>query len=418
MDLKNYPITIKAKPYLLKNKIQPYAWGMRGKDAFIPRLLGIEAQPGEPYAELWLGTHPNAPSEVDLEGTYVPLSQLISQYPLKLLGESVARKFDNRLPFLFKVLSAGQALSIQAHPDKPQAETLHALDPEHYPDDNHKPEIAIALDSLTALVGFKPFDDILQTLKKYPELTDFIGIEVAGAFKKTGKPDYPEQRNLVKKMYSTLMKRSAQQQEMARSLDQLENRLITTATPLSEEEQLFIDLKKVYGVDVGLFSIFLFNLMHLTEGQAIFLEAGLPHAYIRGNIIECMANSDNVVRAGLTPKFKDVETLVNILTYKTTPVPILAVNPATEQIVYQTPALEFQVMRRKMSANCEIQQFTGNQPEIMIVTEGNVEIQWGAKSTKEQKQLSRGQSVFIPAILNEYSLVAKTPAVVFKAQVP
>ncbi|OQA94318.1 MAG: Mannose-6-phosphate isomerase [Chloroflexi bacterium ADurb.Bin222] len=144
-----------CRPFRLHNAIQPYPWGSRGAEAFIPRLLGIPAAPEQPYAELWIGAHPNAPSRVFLGDEPLSLATLIAREPVAMLGAAVAQRFDNQLPFLFKVLSAAEPLSIQAHPDKVQAERLHARDPQHYPDANHKPEVAIALDRLTALAGLK-----------------------------------------------------------------------------------------------------------------------------------------------------------------------------------------------------------------------------------------------------------------------
>ena len=137
---------ITARPYRLHNQIQHYAWGTRDNDAFIPHLLQFDPEPGVPYAELWIGTHPKAPSQVELpDGSMMLLHDWIAQEPRAALGKAVHARFGG-LPFLFKVLSAAQSLSIQAHPNKAQAETLHEQDPAHYPDDNHKPEIAIALD--------------------------------------------------------------------------------------------------------------------------------------------------------------------------------------------------------------------------------------------------------------------------------
>ena len=170
------------RPYLLENKIQQYAWGARGKKAFIPQLLGMETKLNEPYAELWIGIHPNAPSEIKMGDSLFSLTEFIQNHPVEILGQSVSSAFSGTLPFLLKVLSAGEALSIQAHPSKEQARHLHAQDPEHYPDDNHKPEIAIALDSLTALAGFKRFIELQQTLLTYPELSEFIDIDVVSTF--------------------------------------------------------------------------------------------------------------------------------------------------------------------------------------------------------------------------------------------
>ena len=162
-----------ARPYKLKNKIQNYEWGTKNNKAFIPGFLGIPAEPDVPYAELWIGAHPKAPSEIEIDGILYPLNKVIEQFPVERLGQYASEKFGNKFPYLLKVLSAARALSIQTHPNKKQAVKLHAADPVNYPDDNHKPEIAIALDSLTAIAGFRPVIDIIANLKKYPQLQKF-----------------------------------------------------------------------------------------------------------------------------------------------------------------------------------------------------------------------------------------------------
>jgi mannose-6-phosphate isomerase len=403
-------------PYLLLNRIQPYAWGARGEEAFIPRLLGMEAEPDTPYAELWMGAHPNAPSEVVVGGARVSLRQLIAEYPREILGEAVTERFSGTLPFLFKVLSTAESLSIQAHPTKEQARRLHARDPEHYPDDNHKPELAVALDSLTALMGFKPFSGILETLERYPELADFIGKEIAGRAKGAGRAAPRRQKALLRELYATLVKRSvAHAEKLVAATGRLARRLEASADSLREEERLFLELREKYsGADVGLFTLFLLNLVHLKEGQGVFIAAGIPHAYLNGNIVECMANSDNVVRAGLTPKFKDVETLVNILTYEMGPPPIVAGDATAAEIVYRTPASEFQVSRLRMQQGQEGVESTGGGPAVLLVTKGDVLIRWEGGETK----LRRGQSVLIPAVLEAFSLFAETPVELFNVTVP
>jgi len=398
----------------------PYPWGPRGRDAFIPRLLGIEAEEDRPYAELWMGAHPRAPSEVALDGAAVSLRQWIARYPLETLGEEVAEAFSGTLPFLFKVLSAGEALSIQAHPNRAQAQALRARDPEHYLDDNHKLELAVALEGLRGLVGFKPFPDILETLERYPELAGFVGQEVVRMLGEAPHPSAARKRGAMRRLVSTLMRRSvACADELLRSLEELDRRLSATAGGLTEAEHVFLELRRKYpGPDAGLFCVFLLNLIHLERGQGIFIQAGTPHAYLGGNIVECMTNSDNVVRAGLTPKFKDVETLLDILTYETGPVPILAGRPDQKEVVYPTPTPEFRVSRWQMHAGEERRGTTGNRPEILLVVEGEVLIRWGAGPTRGQEPFRRGQSAFIPALLEEYTVASNGPAELFRVTVP
>ena len=412
--------SLKPRPYRLINRIQHYAWGTRGKAAFIPDLLGIQASADLPYAELWMGAHPKAPSEVLVDGTHVPLDRLISQYPLETLGTMVCERFSAKLPFLFKVLSIGEALSIQAHPNKEQAQILHARDPEHYLDANHKPEVAVALDSMTALVGFKRFPDILQSLWEHPELAGFIGQDVVSQLSRSRGASSGRQRDLIRMMYSALLRRSTTRQgELAEAIDKLQRRLGEPAHIPREEGQVFLDLRRKHaGADVGLFSVFLFNLVHLRAGQAIFIEAGIPHGYLKGNIIECMASSDNVVRAGLTPKFRDVEALVHILSYKAGAISPLGECGEGGDATYRTSAQEFQVTRWRMSAGAERTEVTGDRPQILLVTSGKVIIRWDIGSETGKEQLRRGQSVFFPAALRQFRLATQGPAELFKAEVP
>ncbi|MBU2508197.1 MAG: mannose-6-phosphate isomerase, class I, partial [Bacteroidetes bacterium] len=152
---------IETRPYKLINQIQNYSWGTKNGSAFIPKLIGFPPESNISYAELWMGAHKSASSKIIVGDRELFLSDAIEKYPNQILGKSVVEKFGKTLPFLFKVLSAGEPLSIQAHPNKRQARVLHKRDPVNYPDENHKPEIAVAIDKLEALVGFRPLQEIL-----------------------------------------------------------------------------------------------------------------------------------------------------------------------------------------------------------------------------------------------------------------
>jgi len=408
-------VALHPRPYLLANRIQPYYWGTKGPDAFIPRLLGIRGEPGQPYAELWMGAHPNAPSDVVLDGERVSLRELVQREPLPVLGAATAQAFGGEFPFLLKVLSAGEALSIQVHPNREQAQQLHAQDPEHYPDPNHKPEVAIALTDCRALVGFRSFADLQQALEDYPELSAFVGAEIHRRFRAARGPAADEARELVRQMYSALMVGSLTRgPELERALAALAARLQAAHRPLSQAEQLFLDLSEPYPGDVGLFSVLLFNLVHLKPGQGIFIDAGIPHAYMGGNMIECMAASDNVVRAGLTPKYKDVETLVRILTYDLGPAPVLEGCVEGGCVTYPTPTREFQVSCWEAAPGADRSERTGGRPRILLVTGGEAL----ARGAAGELRLRRGQSALIPAVLEEYTLQAAGKAQLFTAQVP
>jgi mannose-6-phosphate isomerase len=410
----------------MHNQIQNYAWGTREENAFIADLLGVEPAPGEPYAELWMGAHPKAPSIIELEGDQtVPLDAWIDKYPEEILGEAVTEHFG-KLPFLFKVLSAGQSLSIQAHPTKAQAEILHKRDPEHYPDDNHKPEIAVTLDRLTALLGFKPLDELTTTLATYPELAAFVGRDIverlANVVPADKTPDADQAAaTLTRELFAALIERAMDDPDaLAEAVNALARRLAADFDTLDEVEVLFLELRRRYGSrDVGLFALLLFNLIHLQAGEAIYTEAGVPHAYLGGNIVECMANSDNVVRVGLTPKYRDAETLLKIVDTTPQEPDILdgQSDPIAEgvtTVVYKTPAEEFEIRRWEMAAGSTHSVETDNRPAVLLMTDGEAEISWNS----EGMRLSRGETVFIPACLPAYTLSAIDNARIIWSGVP
>jgi len=396
--------TFKAQPYKLINSIQHYAWGSKGSEAFIPTLMGVAAEKDMPYAELWMGAHPKASSQVVLDGQEVPLNELIQRYPREILGASVADVFNNQLPFLFKVLSADHALSIQAHPNKAQARLLHAQSPELYPDENHKPEIAIALNQFSACIGFRSITEINQILINYPEITSFIGENVQPL---SSSDD-------LRQLFSRLMQRATDNAEaLTNTLMCLKERLTAGTAPRTAHEELFLALHKQYGDDIGLFVIFFLNLINLEPGEGVFLHAGVPHAYLKGTIIECMANSDNVVRAGLTPKHKDVTTLIDLLTYEYGPIEILKGDCDQHGCTYQTPAPEYEVNRISLSSE-EVVQKTSTSVELLLVIEGIITVTWQQQSMS----FERGNVVLIPAALEQYQFYSKTNAKVFRVLVP
>lgn len=392
---------IEKKPYKLVNYIQNYEWGTKGKNAFIPNLLGFEGE-DKPYAEVWIGSHPKLSSEIVIEGSVFKLIDVIEKYPKEVLGIKVAEKFGNKLPFLLKILSANQALSIQTHPNKLQAIELHNNDPLNYPDNNHKPEVAIALDFLKALVGFRPLDEIKNNLKFVPQLITFIGNEQVNAFLQNKSKDG------LKNLFAALMKNSDDSKRLESTIQLIKN-VIEQKNNLSEDDELFITLFEQYGFDIGLLVLFFLNVVNLKSGEAIYTQAGIPHAYLKGNIVECMANSDNVVRAGLTPKFKDIEQLTNILTYDFGKPELIGnyLEAYTKQ--YKVSAEEFCV--EKIILKDDLIEFdTNNRIEIIFLTEGEIFC--------DELLLKKGESVLIPALVDKYSITSKTQATLFRVVVP
>nr|XP_053635227.1 LOW QUALITY PROTEIN: mannose-6-phosphate isomerase-like [Cherax quadricarinatus] len=295
----------------LECAVQRYAWGVKGSRSSVAQLAkamqpDLEVADDEPFAELWMGTHPSGPSIIKATGE--TLGNFINKQP-EVLGSLLIDKFGEQLPFLFKVLSVDQALSIQAHPNKRHAEQLHKERPDVYKDPNHKPEMTIALTPFQALCGFRPAQQIKKHLKELPELRKVVGEDEADSF-----IENPTEDNL-KACFSAMM--NSPKDVIASALsDQLQQ-----FSEMESSERgdllcnLFTTLHEKYPGDVGCFSIYLLNYLTLQPGDAMFLGPNIIHAYLLGDCIECMACSDNVVRAGLTPKYQDVETLVSMLDY-------------------------------------------------------------------------------------------------------
>ncbi len=410
-------INLFKRPFLLHNSIQHYSWGSRNQDAYIPKLLEIVPEPDTPYAELWMGAHTSAPSKIEVEGEILPLNELIHRFPELFLGPAVASRFKNTLPFLFKVLSAAEALSIQTHPSKGQALLLHKTNPVHYPDDNHKPEIAIALDSLTAFVGFSSYSSIRKNIDKYPEIARFFGLEALADLFPTTKLTRTRQYEKIRELYLTFIHLTQTKTELYKYyVSELAKRLAQKIHRISFRERLFLEsFEKYNSNDAGLFSIFFLRIVKLKSGEAICMNTGLPHAYLKGNIIECMANSDNVVRAGLTPKYQDIPTLITILDYSPNSVKIVKPDYSQQEIQYPVFTPEFKISRmNRITGYRELS--TKNKIEMLLVLEGNGAIEWDSPTKKIP--IKTGQSFIIPAVLGKYKIRPEIPLTLFRVQVP
>ncbi|KAL1566600.1 mannose-6-phosphate isomerase [Salvia divinorum] len=350
----------------LRCSVKRYEWGKVGEESGVARLYasnsGEEIDGDEPFAEFWMGTHDSGPSTVvpncqirsagvEREGGFkrdhsnlVSLKDWIEQNPA-VLGDKVFQKWGPNLPFLFKVLSVSKALSIQTHPDKSLAAILHKQQPQVYKDDNHKPEMALALTEFEALCGFVGLEEIKSVLQNVPEITEVVGTASANQVLRISKEDGEKKRkDVLRSLFTKLM--SASKAVISDAVSKLINRLNIKrkVRGLTEKEELVLRLEKQYPGDVGVIASFLFNYVKLNIGEALYLGANEPHAYLHGECVECMATSDNVVRAGLTPKKLDVQTLCSILTYKQGFPEILRGVPSNPYTVkYLPPFDEFEV---------------------------------------------------------------------------
>ncbi|HBS04680.1 MAG TPA: mannose-6-phosphate isomerase, class I [Leptospiraceae bacterium] len=359
--------------------LKDYAWGSQDPEGAIADLLrkntGGEIPPG-PYAELWYGDHPSGCSLLP-DGS--ALNEQIAREPEHILGPFAKQ---GKLPYLLKILESQSPLSIQAHPDRELARTLHDRDPEHYPDSNHKPEIAICLrPGFTAMAGFQELSRIQQNLTRHPELQEIL----PGLLESNGNA-----RQALKQAFEFLYRLPGHKiEEIARKL----HSRIEASSQKDPSDSYFLRFCQLYGFqDPGLFSIFLLNLLQFHPGQSLFMGAREPHAYLQGAIIECMACSDNVVRGGLTPKFVDVDTLVDMLHYRMGPPDTIEPRNQGKIRIYQPPVEDFQVWT--METGAEGVTLPRNLfPVIALSLSGTARIQ----TENEVFELLPGRSVLLPA---------------------
>eukprot|EP00537_Pseudo-nitzschia_pungens_P002020 CAMPEP_0172355968 /NCGR_PEP_ID=MMETSP1060-20121228/324_1 /TAXON_ID=37318 /ORGANISM="Pseudo-nitzschia pungens, Strain cf. cingulata" /LENGTH=486 /DNA_ID=CAMNT_0013075841 /DNA_START=154 /DNA_END=1614 /DNA_ORIENTATION=- len=369
--------------------VKDYAWGIRGMDSRVARYA-IEnkaldyVDPDTPYAELWIGTHPKGPSKLKT-------------------GELLQDAIGNELPFLLKVLSAGKALSIQAHPDKENAERLNRDNPANYSDANHKPEMAIALTPFEAMCGFRRIEEISLLIKKHPEFAACISQEAKlGIFLAS---NVESQKDAMQKLFSSFM--SCDPEVSSEQLDLLLFRLQAEQSnfhrhpheePAWERKcsRAVLRLSQQFPGDPGAMAPFFLNYLLIAPGESFFMAANEPHAYVAGEIIECMACSDNVVRAGLTPKFKDVDNLVNMLTYSMGGPNINAGAYSMENpdvIRYTPPCPEFEVMILTVEPGKQSTFKNPGVPVVMIILEGSGDL--------DGKLCRPGRSYYWPANSND-----------------
>jgi mannose-6-phosphate isomerase len=395
---------------LMKNIVQEYAWGSY---TAIPELLGNVSPAKTPQAELWMGAHPKAPSMVKCDGNWKSLLELIEKNPLDILGEKVAEKFDNSLPYLFKVLAAAKPLSIQAHPSRDQAKRgferenrvgipIDAYN-RNYKDDNHKPECICALSLLWALNGFRKISDIVGLMEKI--CPKGLKNELDNL---RGEPNSLGLKNFFQAMMT--MDRDRQKQIIADA--------ITSAQKFIDDDQAYkwmIDLHREYPADIGIFSPVLLNLICLKPGQAMYLRAGELHAYIDGVGIEIMANSDNVLRGGLTPKHVDVPELLKVLNFEEREVDILIPEESNNyESIYSSSAEEFILSVISVKEGIIYNSPLDRSVEILLCTDGNATVFDSGENDKID--IAGGRSVIIPAIVEKYSIEGN--ATLYKAAVP
>jgi len=394
----------------LENPILEYAWGSH---TAIGELMGQPHPTPKPQAELWMGAHPKSPSRICYLGHWRSLLELLKEFPEDILGDAVADRYSHRLPFLFKILAAAKPLSIQAHPSRIQARQgfmrenqleipLDAFN-RNYRDANHKPEILCALSPFWALCGFRKTDRVLQVLGDLE--INSLRNEIRFL------QDQPDHRGM-KRFFQNIMESSPDQRRkiVKETLSAMERKRET-----SPELSWMRRLHQHYPGDIGVLAPVLLNLVELKPGQALFLPAGELHAYLEGVGIELMANSDNVIRGGLTSKHVDVKELLNVLSFRARDIEILVPHKLpTRELLYSTPTEEFSLASISLDGTRPFVSTRDRSVEILVCTKGDANI----RSVPDGlvTHLPKGNSVLVPAAVAQYRLEGN--ATIYRATVP
>ncbi|OEU87140.1 mannose-6-phosphate isomerase [Streptomyces abyssalis] len=391
----------------LSNTVRPYAWG---SISAIPEFLGTPAT-GEPQAELWMGAHPGAPSTVARADGEQSLTDVVAADPEGELGPEAVRAFGPRLPFLLKLLAAASPLSLQVHPDREQARQGFADEeargvpvnaPErNYKDTNHKPELICALTDFDGLCGFRRARDAADLLAglDVDALKPYVDILRAS----------PESAALREVLTAVL---TADRHEIAATVEEAARAAARLADAGGDDAEggtpararagayaVCASLAHHYPGDPGVIAAMLLNHVRLHPGEALYLGAGVPHAYLSGLGVEIMANSDNVLRCGLTPKHVDVPELLRIVRFEPGEPAVLRpeAGPGGEEL-YEVPIGEFRLSRYVVAPGAAVGPVDARTPQILLCTAGHVVLR-GAAGQDEggELPLRRGQSAYVPA---------------------
>lgn len=399
---------------LLRGPIRTYAWGSR---TAIAEFTGRPTPTPHPEAELWLGAHPADPAYLETGGGAESLLEVVAADPTGQLGAASVAEFGDQLPFLLKVLAADEPLSLQAHPSAQQAADGFAREEaagvplnspvRNYRDRNHKPELVVALDRFEALAGFRDPGDTVDLFRALDveALTPYVNLLA-------GQSDADGLRALFT-TWITLPQPSLDVLVPA-VLDGAVRYLSSDDVRFVGEARTLLELGERYPADAGVLASLLLNRLTLEPGEGIYLPAGNLHAYLRGLAVEIMANSDNVLRGGLTPKHVDVPELLRVLDFSPASEAHLHVETVTDgaQTRYRTPAREFALSRFDLAAG-EPTQVGIKGPRILLCTQGDVTLDGSGAGLK----VRAGQSVWVPADGGSVTLTGRSDARVFMATV-
>jgi mannose-6-phosphate isomerase len=393
--------------FSLQGTVMNYAWG--GSE-YLPHLLRLPNSEHRPFAEYWLGAHASSSSAINNEGEQVFLKDAISKEPERFLGGKVQQDFKG-LPFLLKILDVASILSIQVHPtieqategfDREEAAGI-PIDAAHrnYKDRNHKPEMLVALSDFWLLHGFKSPEMISKILKEIPEFNQFKPLFLREGLTSVYELVMEMKREDALHWLMPLVKREVRKKREGQ---------LTQSDPGWWVAKLYEKEETITELDKALFSIYIMNIVHLHPMESLFQGAGQPHAYMQGQCVELMSNSDNVLRAGLTNKHIDVQELIRLTKFEPT-YPQIRNGQSLEsgEKMYSAPVKDFSLSAISLETGASYRH-TAVSPEILVVTSGSAKVANG-------ETYRQGEALYVCPDTS-YSLTADQQTTLFRAFVP
>lgn len=404
---------------LLHGAVRTYAWGSR---TAIAEFTGRPAPTAHPEAELWLGAHPGDPAWLETPSGKTSLLDVVAADPEGQLGSAVRERFGDSLPFLVKVLAAEEPLSLQAHPSPGQAQEGYNREDSlgvpvnspvrNYRDRSHKPELLVSLGEFHALAGFRPVTQTIELMLALAvsDLDPYLALL-------SGQPDAEGLRALFTTWITALQ--SDLDVLVPAVLDGAVAYVRTGAKEFAAEARTLLELGERYPGDAGVLAALLLNRVSLGPGEGIYLPAGNLHSYLHGVGVEVMANSDNVLRGGLTPKHVDVPELLRVLDF--TPAQQAGLRPKKIrdgiETVYETPAPEFATSVLSLDGDDlghDVDVPARHEgPQILLCTQGSALV----RSDSSEVKVDRGASVWVAADDGPVRLLADEPTEIFRATV-
>lgn len=398
--------------FRMRNGVREYAWG---SGTAIARLQGREPD-GTPQAELWMGAHPDGSSAIVVDGRTVHLDEWLGQDAERVLGAQVIARFGSRLPYLLKVLAADAPLSLQVHPSADQAERgfaaeeaaglAHSARERRYKDPFHKPELILAVTRFEALCGLRPRPRTRELLAglavTHPDWDRLLGLLDSGA-----EPDG------LRGAFGFLLDRRADRSTLVEAVVEASRQRLLADTQWQVADRTVLDLAAAYPGDPGVVLSLFLNRLTLEPGEALYLPAGNLHAYLSGLGIEIMASSDNVLRAGLTPKFMDVDELMAVVDFHPGELPYVVPEVDGPVARYRPGAAEFELTM----VHCAPERITLGEtgPRIVFALAGGLRLHSAAGDTLH---LTQGESAFVPGSDGPIDLSAEESATAVIASVP